>query len=391
MPGSYANGILFAGVLGLIVFTFWQLLQDNRRLWLASLWGLLGFKVFYDFIWQFSEQQNFDFFHLLPLAAFLLNSRDRIAGARMTWVLLLSLSAVVKLTDAWIVGSYFSTLKLGLPLLPDWSIPLVTNGVILFEIFGSLALLRARGAKPAFWAWVVFHVYSAILVGFTYPVRCLALLFVLFFKATPSSWSWSQLGWSTRAVLAAFVGLQFLPRLYPEDPHRTLRFEGYMFNMFQANYQCSAELAYGPSEQKKFLDLSENSARKRCSPFHYLQRAQHLCRRTGQPVSLRLDQSLDGKPFYRIIDLEDACEAEARLLGKNSWLRGELDAELVGYPDRNAIFGPSARREVTVFFEPKITVTGVQQWLRGHLLQLQIIYLVAWITWWWVFLKLFSS
>lgn len=387
MPGSYANGFLFAAVLGWLVFTFWQLLRDNRKLWLASLSGLLLFKVFYNFIWHFSELQNFDFFHLFPLAAFLLNSRDRLGAARLMWVLLLSFSAMVKLTDAWIVGSYFSNLKLGLPLFPDWSIPFVTNGVILFEILGSLALLTRRWAKPAFWTWVVFHVYSAILVGFTYPVRCLAVLFALFFNTPFADRARWQLGWSTRVLMGVFVILQLLPRFYAEDPHRTLRFEGYMFNMFQANYQCSAEFEFFDSGQKRVRQMTENSARKRCSPFHYLQRAQHLCRRTTQPVSLKLDQSLDGQPFYRIVDLTDACSAKASLFGANPWLRGELESILVGYPDRNAIFGPPTQRGSTVFFEPKVAISPVQMWLRAHLVQMQTFYFAVWILTGLAFLK----
>jgi len=389
MPGSYANGLLFAAVLGLIVFTFWQILRDNRRIWLPSLGALLAFKIFYDFIWHFSELQNFDFFHLLPLAAFLLNTRDRLGGARMMWVLLLSLSAIVKLSDAWIAGSYFSTLKLGLPLFPDGSIPLITNGVILFEIFGSLALFSRKWAKPVFWTWVAFHVYSTILVGFTYPVRCLALIFALFYKPEPFRWPLPQLNGCTRILLFTFATLQLVPRFFAEDPHRTLRFEGYMFNMFQANYQCSAELEYSEGEQKKVLTISENTARKRCSPFYFLQRAQHLCRRTGNNVALKLDQSLDGKPFYRIIDLSDACRAEARLLGKNAWLKSELESDLIGYPDRNAIFGPTTLRKDTVYFEPRIQTSRLQDWLRGHLLTFQILYLLLWIASWVIFFRWF--
>lgn len=373
---EYTNSAVFAGVFALIVFTLWNILNDRPQRWLWSLGLLVFLKFFYQFVWHFSGDHNFEYFHLLPAAAFLLNKKDRLWAVQVTWVVLLSFTALVKVSEAWITGSYFSSLIGGAPLVPDSAIPLVTNAVIWFEIWGSWALLHPRFRTPAFWGWLAFHVYSVILVGFFYPFRCVGVLLLLFRPGMRVQRG--PLNRPTVAMLAGFALLQVIPHLYPEDHRQTLRFEGYMFNMIEANYQCAVRI--------KPLDYPEWSfgfpaSRRRCGGFEFLQRAKHFCRMTQKPVSLQVDQSLDGNPFYRIVDLADACAVQPSLFGSNPWLIAPGSTSPTGYPRANSISAFHTQDASAIMAaEPTIKPSPLQNFLRDNLNIARIFYYVLWLT-----------
>ncbi|MEZ4195485.1 MAG: hypothetical protein R3B53_03815 [Candidatus Paceibacterota bacterium] len=92
---------------------------------------------------------------------------------KLTIVFFYVLSTFAKIHPSWIEGGYFTALKTGLPFFPYWSIPLVTNAVILMEMVASWFLLSRNRVLQisAFSLFVLFHLYSGILVEYRYPAQ----------------------------------------------------------------------------------------------------------------------------------------------------------------------------------------------------------------------------
>jgi hypothetical protein len=172
------------------------------------------------------------------------------------------------------------------------------------------------------------------------------------------------------ALLALFGLALIVPHLYPENPYQTLRFNGYMFNMFEANYQCT-----GSIDNREF---SVKEARRRCSPFLILQRAQRLCNGRMRPFPLVVNQSMNGQPFLRIVDLPDACEVEATLFGKNSWIIPADQAAIVGYPAYNSVNSPPMSAKGMIRPEPVIRLSRLQLWIKDYLVYFQIFWFILW-------------
>ncbi|MBC7371674.1 MAG: hypothetical protein H7326_08920 [Bdellovibrionaceae bacterium] len=273
--------------------------------------------------------------------------------------------------------------------MPDFSIPFITQLVILFEIFASWALLTKKYRRNAFWLWTLFHVYSVVLVGFHYPVRCIVMLWILFLPLLyPQAFSKEYerkpkvLNLATTLLAAFLFGMQMLPFLYSEDARSTLRFEGYGYNMFDANFQCIAKLQVnplrGPPEAHSYVN---QNSRFRCNPRSFLEKAHQRCEASpGSRVSLEVTKSINGAPFYRIVDLPDACGVQFSLFGENEWILSNT-ATLIGYPAKNAMTGTLSQDPIShsiVLAAPSIHLSEVQQFIQNNLNVFKIFYLLIW-------------
>lgn len=387
LPESYGNGIMFAAVFGVILVALWGLFK-NRAAWvIPSLWLLVAYKFFYHFVWQWTGLFNFELFHLIPTTAFLLNSPNRIFGAQAAWATCCFLAAFVKLHDSWIVGTYFSTLEIGIPLFPRSWIPFLSQAVIPFEIFCSWGLLSHRWRKYSFYLWTAFHLYSVMFVGFHYPTRCILILWSLFLPETedgdvrPSVLA-KRLNASALALIILIIMMQTLPLVYREDVKRTLRFEGYAFSMFDANFQCFETItAKLPDGSVLSMNRGSRMARGRCGPRLGLMRIHKFCQEL-KPTAIQwtLDQSINGDPFYQIVQTEDACRLSYSLFGKNEWMTLQ-NPPVVGFPRVNALdyTEQTTRREEVIFAEPTIRLSAAQNFLRAHLRIFTIFYLMVWL------------
>ncbi len=79
-------------------------------------------------------------------------------------------------------------------------------------------------------------------------------------------------------------------------------------------------------------------ARHRCDPYEEWFAIQQRCLRDTEVARIgwTLDHSINGGPFYRIVDEKDACALRYRALGHNEWIRPpEGGAPVVGYPVEN--------------------------------------------------------
>lgn len=341
LPYGYSQPVLYMALFGLLVLTVYFLLKRDvvsahmslipAYLWHAAVTLLLTNTL----------TGNYDYY-ILIVGAVALFLPHKLFFARLMIVLFYFLSTVAKIHPTWVLGTYFSALSTGLPLFPDSTIPIWTNLVIFMELVAVWLLLSRNRVlqRSVLVFFVAFHLYSGILVGYLYPTIVLPLVLILFgplnqYQPVPLDRK-SLWGWALVSIL--FVG-QFVPLAIPGDAKLTLEGNRFGLYMFEANHQCVS------SWTEKMSDGSEQSQRResfnapqRCDPYDFWFVLNARCD-TGDVQSIRwtFDHSINGGPFFRIVDVPDACALEYKPFGRNEWILSELDnPEMVGYPVRNS-------------------------------------------------------
>lgn len=100
LPDSYEINVLFAILFAIIIVGIFGVFKGKEKYYFGSLWILTLFKFFYQFVWHFSGMHNFELFHLIPTFAFLINKKDRIWGAQVSWAICYFLAAFVKIHES---------------------------------------------------------------------------------------------------------------------------------------------------------------------------------------------------------------------------------------------------------------------------------------------------
>lgn len=257
-------------------------------------------------------------------------------------VLLYFLSTAVKVHETWILGTYFSALKAGLPLFPKWSIPIWTNLVIFMEMVAAWWLLSKPGwqQRSVLVFFVVFHLYSGLLVGYRYPTIVLPLLYLLFgvfYRYQPIPFDRKAIvGWTFIVLLC---GVQSISHFIPGDEKLTLEGNKYGQYMFEANHQCvSSIMIHYENGETEDLRIENPNAIVRCNPYNTWFRLNQFCRVTPaiERITWTFDHSINGGPFYRIVDTENACALPYHAFGRNEWIKTEKNQPpVVGYPVEN--------------------------------------------------------
>jgi hypothetical protein len=175
------------------------------------------------------------------------------------------------------------------------------------------------------------------------------------------------LGWIFIACIALFQILGFVT---PGDRRATLEGNRFGMFMFEANHQCAAEVTvYRPGksvdpyvweapagtpcsgffcvvkrETRMDGDASAEMSRhesatawSRCDPYEWWARLHTQCERDPavSRIAFTFDHSVNGGPFYRIVDAENICDLDYRLFRHNEWIRMTDEATVVGYPVQN--------------------------------------------------------
>ncbi len=388
LPDSYEINVLFAILFAIIIVGIFGVFKGKEKYYFGSLWILTLFKFFYQFVWHFSGMHNFELFHLIPTFAFLINKKDRIWGAQVSWAICYFLAAFVKIHESWIVGSYFSSLSLGLPLVPKIFIPFLTQSVIIFEIFLSWGLLSEKYRKFSLVLWTIFHVYSVVLVGYYYPTRCILILYSLFLGKLSEEKKFLKISPLSLLFFGIVIFFQVVPLLYSEDQKRTLRFEGYAYNMIDANFQCVNKTTKVMNGLRQEQIEQNTSSMHRCSPRLMLERIKIQCEKNANTqMEWILYQSINGNPFYEIVNEVNACELKFSLFGENKWIKNQSD-KIVGYPKHNAVTGNQTFQmqamNSIIFKDRDIENTSIQTFILNRYNYFYSFYLLLWVgmfTW----------
>jgi hypothetical protein len=341
LPEGYSQPFLYMVLFGTLIFSIYLIYRKDWVLAHIALLPSFLWHAFMCFVLTMSVSGNYDYylfifatiFLFLPYKEFFLKS---------ILVLFYFLSTVAKIHETWIVGTYFSALKTSLPLFPRWSIPFFTNLVIFMEMVGAWFLLSRTMIlqRIALIFFVAFHLYSGLLVGYHYPATVLPMLMILFgplYTFTPPPFTKrSIIGWILVGIL---IFLQFLPRMIPGDEKLTMEGNKFGLYMFEANHQCVSTMHIYLKDGTMVESRDEKySARERCDAYRQWFRIHTRCERDPNILSIAwtFDHSINGGPFLRIVDVQDACKLSYTPFAHNKWIKIEYDRpEVVGYPVEN--------------------------------------------------------
>ncbi len=341
LPFGYSQTVLYMVLFGLLVWVVYLLSEKKwheAQLLLIVPYVWHGANVF---VFTGHASGNYEYY-IICFATVILFFPHKEFFAKLTLVTLYMLSTVAKIHSAWIAGSYFTNLQLGMPFVPEWSIPVWTNVVICMEMIGAWYLLSKHVLlqRVALSFFVFFHLYSGILVEYRYPATVLPMILVLF-----GPWYlWSQipldkksiLGWGFIALLFLF---QFLPKLIDGDEKLTLEGNKYGLYMFESNHQCISEIIFfskdGATSTRTEIGVS---ARNRCEPYGFWFKYNQMCATDAslERIAWTFDHSINGNDFLRIVDVPDVCNLEYKAFSHNTWIKtNEDNPPSVGKPVKN--------------------------------------------------------
>ena len=340
LPEGYSQTFLYMVFFGMLVAVVYYIAE---RRWTAAHMALVP-----AFLWHATVTfvltelmiGNYDYY-LFTFGLILLFLPHKEFFLKLSLVFFYFLSTIAKMHEAWVIGTYFSSLKTGLPLFPDWSIPLMTNFVIFMEMIATWFLLGRNRVlqRSVLMFFIAFHLYSGLLVGYRYPATVLPMLIILFgpwYRYTPPPFDKKSLfGWM---LIVLMLVLQLIPKFIPGDEKMTLEGNKYGLYMFESNHQCvSTATIYLENGMTATLTDESVVARARCDPYRYWFRLRASCDLPDiEHIAWTFDHSINGGPFYRIVDVPDACTLTYAPFEHNAWIRTAKDApSIIGYPVEN--------------------------------------------------------
>jgi hypothetical protein len=338
-------------------------------------------KVFY-YLCDFRWFANYHHFHLLYTLVFLV-SKDKLRFFRGALGLSYFMSAIAKLSPSWLFGEYFNSVPGKLPLLPNvsWVVTSASVGLIVLELFGPLCwFTRVTWLRRlSFGAFILFHLYSGVIVGFWYTTLMLPLVvtsFLGFNEPLLAGYRFSRRHVAALGVFAVALLGSFCHFFIPGDVRLTAEGKYFGLFMFDANrsVRFTADIQKGNKYwiiqvYRPWRDLgdasgSDASARVGCEfyqdgwltnrfavsgpirdgddvifnpqffttaqvriygdPYLYYLYAHELVRRyRPDRVSIRLDEQLDGHPeVATLLDIPDfaALNPAYNAFKHNEWI-----------------------------------------------------------------------
>ncbi len=349
LPYGYSQTIFYLFLFSLICLGFYYIyVKEFGLLWITI--GILWLYKLY-IIFGFGGG-NFDYYDVV-LIAVLLFARNKLYWLRVFFLILYFLSSTIKIHEGWILGTYFTSLQTGLPLLGNYLTPVATNIVIISQILFAWFLFKPKKSltfKLAFFYFLFFHLYSGILVEYRYMITSIPLLVILFWLPEEIPYK------KTKNIFPVlFFGvllfLQSIAIRIPGDQKLTLEGNSYGMYMFEANHQCIATYTINHANGSSFTEMKLSSdARNRCDPYEYVYNYKNRCNLDSvKSIIFTFDHSINGGPFYRIVDSPNLCELTYTPFTRNLWIKTEKDhPQLIGYPLKNFF-------SVNVSKVPKIT------------------------------------
>ena len=343
LPFGYSQSILFMGAFALMALTAYLMYRKRWALVHACMLFLWTGKAAILFLFTQQLAANYDYYDTILLFVILVFPH-KLFFARLTFVLLYFLAATIKIHEGWVLGSYFTSLTTGLPVFGNMLSPVVTNFVIFMQIIGSWLLLSRNKYLHlvAFLYFILFHLYSGILVGFRYPTVALVMLLVLFgiaWRETPRAVPLDRRSIAGWCFVALMFVVQFIPISIVGDHKLTLEGNYYGLFMFEANHQCVSRTVTHYQDGTTYERVKQSmDAKWRCDPYEYWFAIKNHCERDARTerVEWTFDHSINGNPFYRIVDSPDACVLSYRAFEHNEWiLLPENGAQIAGYALEN--------------------------------------------------------
>lgn len=346
LPSSYAYTFWMAVLMGLLILAMVSLFRKRTGLAHAALSIVVVWNFVFHFILVNYQSVNFDLLYLIP-AIVLLFTHHKLANLRFVWAFLCLLMARTKISDGWILGTYFSSTSLGAPLVPDFLTPLLTNLIIILEIVFSWGLLSSRKnlRNISFWGWTGLFIFSVIYTGYKLPVIGLFYLWSLFAAPDVDDSFSSTTAYSKGLVFV--VGLLCVSNLLfttiPGESEYTFQGVEYGFNSLDINYQCVGDIKHLNASGQVVNQWIKRVKRPYvpCYPEAYFQFLKNLCPKypVGDTLKWSMSISKNGGPFYEIIKTENVCALDYKPFTANAWIKSpDTQTAITGYPERNSFY-----------------------------------------------------
>ncbi|MCA9366352.1 hypothetical protein KC722_02115 [Candidatus Kaiserbacteria bacterium] len=341
LPDGYSQSMWYMLLFGSLIVSAYFLIC---RRWSEAQWILLPAYVWHTlnvFVLTYYGSGNYEYY-VFVFGTILFFFPHKEFFLKLTLVLFYVMSTAAKIHPAWIAGGYFTNMSLGLPVFPEWSIPLFTNLVIVMEMVGAWFLLSKHPLvqRTVLLFFVIFHLYSGVLVEYRYPATVLPMLLIAFgpwyrYQKPPLDKK-SVIGWTFIGLLCI---LQLTPKMVVGDEKLTLEANKYGLYMFESNHQCivSAEYIYTDGHVDTYMEV-HNNPRFRCDPYMFWYRFNHVCEQDPRlsRIAWTFDHSINGDPFLRIVDTDNACDLEYKPFSHNEWIKTYTDnPEVIGWPAQN--------------------------------------------------------
>lgn len=336
-PFGYTQNTIFMLMLGVIFLSAYGLL--------AQRYVLAHVCIFILFLWKFyltslnySYSPNYDYYHTAFTLVFLFLPHKRFFGS-LAVVFFYFLSTATKIHESWTLGGYFTPMVTDLPIFPDGTTMLWTNLIIFMEMIAAWFLFSKNKyiQRTVFVFFVTFHLYSGTLVGYHYPTIVTPSLIIFFgplfkpFDRVPLDVR-SLPGWTL--CLGLFCA-QMISHTIPGDEKLTMEGNFYGLYMFEANHQCSVRIL--DEKGGAIFSTDSNSARQRCDPYrHWFRAKKRYCYEgSEEKIAMKMTHSINGGPFYLIVDEPDICVLKYKPFEHNEWIKTEDEAKPTARPRKN--------------------------------------------------------
>lgn len=350
LPNGWGHNVLFA-ILGLSLFcSAFMFYRGLKKYALLALIPATFLQIFTTFFLTIKTSTPFEYFHtgfLLVLIFF----PFKVFFLRVVFVSLYFSSAFVKLDASWIGGDLFNSMINGLPLVPFILTPFLTNIVIIFEGILIFFLFSNSGLRrnTVFYFFVVFHLYSMILVGLRYPIHCLPVLYFLFSPQLHRKIFFPKVKLKHLVFFIYplfIITMSLLPSLVDPLWKITLVGQRFTLNMFEQNRQCIVNIqTYYKDGTTKTFKENVSKAYDRCNIYSYYfpQKQKCLKNKNIEKSVFNFSASINGGPFLDYVVDKNICELNYNAWSANKWIESpeNLRKQINIKKDANTLRWPS--------------------------------------------------
>ncbi len=391
LPYGYSQTTFYVFLFALISLGFYYIyVKEFELLWItiAILW-LYKMYIIYGF-----GAGNYDYYDIILIAVFLF-SKNKLYWLRIFFLILYFLASTIKIHEGWILGTYFTSLQTGLPIFGNYVAPIATNIVIISQMVFSWFLFRPKASilfNLAFFYFLFFHLYSGILVEYRYMITSIPLLVILFWLPDEIHYKKNK-DFFAIFFFITLLCLQSIAILIPGDQKLTLEGNNYGLYMFEANHQCMATYTTNYTDGRVVNENKQTSdARNRCDPYTYVYGYKNRCGLVGvKSISFTFDHSINGNPFYRIVDAPNLCTLTYKPFTHNPWIKsGEDNPQMIGRPVKDFYMVNVSSVGTTTYTKDGLvilpglernsapTLNPIQKFLYPHLSIIRFMYWTLW-------------
>lgn len=343
-PGSYSKDLYYTFILFVMGLCGFFAYLGKWTMAHLGFFALTIWKILFITFFIFSFGRPFEYFHLGLIVPFLF-FKDKFRSLQLSFVLFYFIAGFIKIDDGWVLGSYFSSLKTGLPLIPDILIPVAANFVLLLEIFTPVLLLSKSTTtrRATLVIYLFFHFYSALFVGYRFPSHSIPALLILFGGEFTKEKIFIGKNPLLALYLTAVLFINFLPILLGND--RQGAYDGasqFTLHMFDSNSQCLSQRTIVHKDGTVFNDNRfYNMAGYKCYLYKEFFYAKKLCEKENvERVKWTYALSLNGKPFYEMTRTNNVCGLQYKTFAQNHWIIEPKKRQILGYPGKNHYKAP---------------------------------------------------